>query len=208
MPVLEQFHPKPKSLLVLWKIKESIAYLVENTRLTPSEQVRLNKIGSEKRKKEFLISRLLVQQFAGPQAQIVYNADGKPSLANSDLHISISHTKNIVGILLAEQPEIALDIEHLSERVEKVAGRFLSDEELKHISQEKRTVHLYQHWCAKECLIKLLGKKDLHLTRELKIAPFHPDDPEFKGQILRGTTPREYLFHHRQFEEYLLVWCC
>ncbi|MFA8434381.1 MAG: 4'-phosphopantetheinyl transferase superfamily protein [Marinifilaceae bacterium] len=208
MPVTKQFHPGKESLLVLWKITETCEDLMQATNLKPEEQTKLNSFKSEARKKEFLVSRLLVQKFTGPEVTISHNEDGKPFLENSDWHISISHTKNIVGILLDKQPHIALDIEYLSNRVEKVAKRFLTEEELNYISPSQKIVHLYQHWCAKECLIKLLGKKDLHLTRELKILPFQPDASEFQGQIHRGNSPLNYRFHHLQFDDYLMVWCC
>ena len=206
MPICQQININKDCTLLLWNISESLDELLQKVSLSPDELNKLNSFGSTSRKLEFVGTRCLVQTHLGAEVQIRNDEHGKPHLINSDLAISISHTKSYVGILLGKNHTVALDMEYLSERVERIASRFLSEKELSNISEENRILHLYQHWCAKECLIKLYGKKDVHLIDELKIDPFHYCDISFTGEVCRADFSEKYTFHYLQFDGQLLVY--
>ena len=206
MPITEKIQINKQCKLILWKITEPLSDLLQLVNLNEEEKEKLQSFGSESRKKEYLATRILVQKALGKDACIKNNVHGKPRLINSDVSISISHTKSYVGILIGKNHELALDMEALSDRVHRIAKRFLSEQELKSISQNKKLIHLYQHWCAKECLIKLYGKKDAHLIDELKIDPFSPTDKSFTGQVCRQDFSRKYTFKHLLFDDHLLVY--
>jgi phosphopantetheinyl transferase len=61
--------------------------------------------------------------------EIDYNANGKPFLVNSKEYISISHSRNFIGILKAPF-DVGLDIEEINERITKIKNRFLNEDEL------------------------------------------------------------------------------
>lgn len=206
MPQIQHISTDKNCHLILWRITEEVEQLLTITNLSKKEREQVEGFGSSSRKKEFLVSRIMVQSLLGRDISITHNSDGKPLLQNSDYDISISHTKDMVGVILAKGFDIALDIEYFSSRIEKIYTRFLSSEEQKNICSKQRLLHLYQHWCAKECLIKLMGKKDLHLTKELIIHPFTPEQKTFSGTILRNG--KNYLFNHQETSNYILVYCC
>ncbi len=97
-------------------------------------------------------------------------------------------------------------MEYLSDRVNRIASRFLSKTELNNIDDRNKILHLYQHWCAKECLIKMYGKKDVHLIDELKIDPFSSGDSTFSGQVCRADFSETYTFQYLRFDNHLLVY--
>ncbi len=206
MPICKQIDLNKDCSLLVWKVTEPLNGLLQQVNLSEQETDKLNSFGSNSRKLEFVATRCLVQLSLGSDVRIMNDEHGKPHLINSDLAISISHTKSYVGILLGKKHSVALDMEYLSERVERIAHRFLSEKELNTIVDENRILHLYQHWCAKECLIKLYGKKDVHLIDELKIAPFSPLDITFTGEVCREDFSEKYIFQYLQFDGQLLVY--
>ncbi len=206
MPLVKHLKTAKNGNLFIWKINESVAQLLEMVNLTIKEQEVFNGFKSESRKKEFLAVRLLLQQNFDHNVLICHNQNGKPLLKNSNYHISITHTKNYAAIFLSAYGETALDMEYLSDRVEKIVSRFLSDKEQQHIVSENRILHLYQYWCTKECLIKFYGKKDIHLIKELEVYPFLPSDKTISGAVVRSDFNRKYTFHHLQIENCLLVY--
>jgi phosphopantetheinyl transferase len=206
MPLFHQININEDCTLYLWKIEEEVEDLHDMVNLPESDQDRVQGFGSISRKKEFLSTRILVQNALGKDVFITNDEHGKPFLVNSNLNISITHTKSFAGIILSYHHATALDMEYLSDRVHRITKRFLSPEELSNISKEKGVLHLYQHWCAKECLIKLYGKKDVHLTDELKIDSFSPTDESFSGSVCRKDFNHHYTFHHLQFDQFVLVY--
>ena len=206
MPIFKHISIHTDCDLYIWEINETLNELLQMVHLKDTDRQKLEKFGSESRKKEFLCTRILIQQCLGSDVQVYNDEHGKPHLISSDLKISITHTKNFVAILLSKTHVHALDMEYLSERVYRIAPRFLSKSELQNISETNKTLHLYQHWCAKECLIKLYGKKDIHLIDELKIDIFQPSDKRFTGEVCRADFSKKYTFEYLQFDEYLLVY--
>jgi phosphopantetheine--protein transferase-like protein len=206
MPLFKQLHISKDCNLFIWKIDEGLGQLKNQVQLTEKEFEKFNAFGSESRKKEYLTTRLLVQKYISAELRIENNEHGKPFLVGSELNISVTHTKDFVAIFVCKDSIPALDMEYLSDRVHRIAKRFLSESELENISDNNRTLHLYQHWCAKECLIKLYGKKNVHLIDELKIHPFSPDQEIFTGEVCRADFSETYTLHYIQFNKYLLVY--
>lgn len=206
MPICQQININKDCTLIVWKVEESLGELLQQVAFSTDELEKLNSFGSNSRKLEFVATRCLVQTSLGQDVRIKNDEHGKPHLINSNLNISISHTKSYVGIVLGNNYSVALDMEYLSERVERIASRFLSEKELNTIADKNRILHLYQHWCAKECLIKLYGKKDVHLIDELIIDPFLPSDTTFEGEVCRADFSEKYSFQYLQFENHILVY--
>lgn len=208
MPLVDHIQLNESCQMALWKITEELDELMDCVNLNEVDRTKLDSFGSLARKKEFITTRVLLQVLLGEGITIVNNEHGKPLLLNSNYDISISHSKDYVGVMIGVNHDMALDIEYLSDRVYRICNRFLSEDELSFISESDKQVHIYQHWCAKECLIKLYGKKDVLLINELKILPFKPVQAVFSGEVLRSDFSKRFNFHHRTFDSYLMVWCC
>lgn len=108
------------------------------------------------------VNVLLHEMTCREDFSIGHEASGKPfiSIGNLivDCNIGISHTKGFASIILSESHAVAVDIEYRSERVKRIADRFLRAEELKNIKgyegDQLQTI-LLLHWCAKETIFKL-----------------------------------------------------
>lgn len=88
---------------------------------------------------------------------------GKPKLEG--WHISISHTRGYAAILLSRCWNVGIDIEYSSDRVSRIASRFLRADE-----QPQNTAEQLAIWSAKETLYKLFSDDQLSF-HEMRISP-------------------------------------
>ena len=143
----------------IWKIEESSGALFSLLRNGEEYLPQLESIRTEPRRREWLASRVLLQELAGGPVRIAYRPNGAPYLPDSSLHVSISHTKGYAAVLLQDCPAAGIDIEYRSARVLKIRRRFMNPEEEAGIDKGHETEHLLLHWCAKETLFKMVGQE-------------------------------------------------
>ena len=111
---------------------------------------------SNARRMEYICERALLKDMMnGRIVNIFHNEDGKPML-NNGLNISISHTRGYIAIISSETKNVGIDIEYVSDRVEKIASRFMREDE-----SADDIMSLLIHWCAKETLYKLFSSEHL-----------------------------------------------
>lgn len=157
----------------IWKISESLEDLLLLATPDKAFLSELEKIISEKRKKEKLATRCLLLELLPDGFQLEYLLSGKPQLVEGKYHLSISHTGDFVAVALSELP-IGIDIQQWDRRVEKVKSRFVSESE--YIEPELEFPHLMIHWSAKEAMFKWLGKEEVNWTEHLFVKPFSPKE--------------------------------
>lgn len=165
---------------------------------------------SEYRQREWLSVRVLLKKTIGEEKQILYTEAGKPTLADQSYHISISHTKGYVAIALDKAQPVAIDIEHLSPRVEKIRGRFMSETEEKQLSKTRPLIHLLLHWSAKETLFKLLDENNIEFQSQLHIQAFEPvmgEWGDFTAYETRTEKKRSFVIHYLVTENYVVTKC-
>ena len=139
--------------------------IINSTYLTNNEELYLKKITNENRKQEFIQIRELRNKTIG-KLEIDYNANGKPFLVNSKEYISISHSRNFIGILKAPF-DVGLDIEEINERITKIKNRFLNEDELKLLDSSIENLTIA--WTLKEALFKLCNRNGVDFRKELLI---------------------------------------
>lgn len=163
----------------------------------------------EHRRCEWLSVRVLLQEVLGEEKEIAYLPSGKPYLYDHSWQISISHTKGYVAVIVDKKRNVAIDIEQIANRVEKVEDRFLSAEEKSHLSTTDRLIHLLLHWSAKESLFKILGEENVDFRTQLHIRPFAPT-PLGKGIFhaseSRTDSNRTFRVHYQINPEYVLTY--
>lgn len=191
----------------IWKIEESTEELY--ARLNRKEEYLpfLDRVKAEKRRAEWLASRVLLKQLLGEEVRIAYRPDGAPFLPDHPLHLSISHTNGYAAVLLQAKEAVGIDIEYRAERVKKIRSRFMSAEEEAGIDLRHETEMLLIHWCAKEALFKMIGQTDVDFQKHLHVSPF-----PYAGQGIidawetRTETQAAYRLHYHLFPEFVLVY--
>jgi phosphopantetheinyl transferase len=164
---------------------------------------------SEHRKREWLSVRVLLKELLGEEKEILYQASGKPYLADNSYRISISHTQGYVAVILNKGKEVAIDIEKISPRVEKIRTRFVNEKEEEVLSKTNEQIHLLIYWSAKESMYKILGKKNVEFKLHLHIQPFEPCIGEwssFTAYEMQTKEQNMFAINYYVHEDYVLTY--
>lgn len=204
MPVLLK-HTQP--LFGVWKIEETSEELFSMLDLQTDCLPFLQNIKTEKRRQEWLATRVLLKELSGLNLPIAYHADGAPYLPDSPYHLSISHTNGYAAVLLQEQPAAGIDIEYYSERILKIRSRFMSPEEAACVDPDNVVKHLLVYWCAKEALFKMIRQQDVDFTEHLHIEPFaYAGSGQIKASETRTGDNRSYTLGFEVRPDFVFVY--
>ena len=165
----------PGVSLGLWQMDESPEQLFDLYPYLLSYRSSLDdKYKNDGRKLEFLAIRALMYEMLrvngaskgllSHAGDFTHNGQGKPLFRG--YHVSISHTKGYAALILSKKSEVAVDIEYMSDRVERIASKFLRKDE-RADSLDAKLVH----WCAKETVFKLFSEENL-LFEDMRVKPF------------------------------------
>jgi 4'-phosphopantetheinyl transferase len=205
--LIRKEHTENGALLGIWKMDESKEELLQlfPTHLRPKANSHLNTIRSERRSIEWLATRAMLFNLLGKEQIILNRVNGSPYLADEKYRISISHTKEYAAMLLHETAAVGIDIETFSERVVKIAEKFISDKE--YIDPSHKVEHQLLHWSAKESLFKLMNEEGIDFKQHLHIEPFIP---QISGIMTASETKtaekRNFTIHYEVHPKYVLTW--
>lgn len=199
-------YKKEHPLHGVWRMDENSSQLLEMLDLKSDYQPFLERVSAEKRRQEHLASRVLLKELLDKETRVDYRPTGAPFLPNSPLHISISHTKDYVAVILDSQPT-GIDIEYRSSRVVKIRSRFMNPEEEKFIDPAHEVEHLLIHWCAKETLFKIIDQEEVDFQKHLHVIPFtYAPQGVFKVQETRTSACQEFQLAYKVTSEYVMTW--
>lgn len=206
--LIRKEHTPNNGLLGIWEITETKEELLS---LFPDELRakagnHVSRMKSERRALEWLSTRLMLQLLLNDEEIIVrHRIDGRPYIPNEPHHISISHTSKYAAILTHETQNVGIDIEIRSERIKKMASKFISESEF--VDESQKTVHQLLHWSAKETIFKLMNEAEIDFREHLHIEPFTPAE---KGVINASETKtdenRKYQLQYEVHPDYVLTW--
>jgi 4'-phosphopantetheinyl transferase len=209
MPVILQQHID-QSILGLWKITEELSKLEDLAQLSLSDAIAYSSFSSEKRKKEWLTTRVLLNKLVQKPCLIKHHDTGRPYLDSSDFNISISHTQDFVAILLHPTLTPGIDIEQSTREIGKVAPRFLSAKELEWCSREKASQNrdLMLHWCAKEAIFKMIKSGNIEFSTDIAIEINDTDleSGRIQGVFTQNNTYKQISLEFLEIDKLILVW--
>lgn len=150
---------------------------------------------NEGRQREFLSVRALLSVMTGDDTLVIaHEPSGKPTLTG--WHISISHTKGFAALILSPSQPVAVDIEQRSDRVRRIASRFIRPDEPACSIERMLTL-----WSAKETLYKLHSEDNLQYF-EMRVKQWHPQylviENMKSGQLVT--------LHHELTADYVLTY--
>ncbi len=170
MPLL-QIKSFGHSALGIWKMSETAGELLSCPGLSEQGKAELDQIASLHRRREFLAVRNLLREMTGGIPDIAHTAEGQPFMKGDHRHISITHSRSLVAILLSEFPA-GIDTEEADRKVAGIARRFLSVEEMEWTLKASRveSAQLFC-WSCKESAYKMLGIPGIDFRLNLAVAP-------------------------------------
>ena len=190
--------------IAVWHIVETLDELLS---MLPDEdavrQELQQRFRSTSRQLEWTAVRVLLYTMLGRQVPILYHENGAPYLPKDEqMDISISHTRGYAAVALTTKGVIGIDIEQISNRVQRVKSRFVRDDE----SAETITSMLL-HWSAKETAYKMLHRTNVDFLQHLSIQPF-PEQEE--GTLLlretRTDDKRTLSVNYKVFPDFVLTY--
>lgn len=183
--------------------EELLNYFAEPLREEAIDYIK--SIRSSRRSKEWLATRAMLFVLAGDDKSILNYPDGRPYLSDRSHLVSISHTRNYAALLLHNSLPIGIDIEERSERVKKIASKFISERE--YIDPTNKVLHQLLHWSAKETLFKRLNLREVDFKEHLFLHPFTLNN---KGTITatesKTSGARRFTVHYEVHNDYVITW--
>ena len=195
--------------LGLWEIVEDYETLFQTTYLNDDDIHRLNTFKNIDRKIESLSVRALLQQLTRPDARIVYfGRSRKPYIDDSSYNISVTHSHKYTAIMLSKDKQVGIDVEYMTNKIDRIAHKFINEREVVSNDPQERLKHLYIHWCAKEALYKISNKEDINFKENLCIKPFEiATQGCITGIVNNHSRNEEYNIHYIFENNYILAYC-
>ena len=134
------------------------------SKLTDIETERFFSFKNINRRREFVATRILRHQLFGFQ-HMHYDSLGAPYIPNEGF-ISVSHSKNLIGIAVNEEYKVGLDLESHRKNILDLKTKFLSENEFTQFNCDNY-IEVTKIWSAKEALYKLAGRKKILFSKEL-----------------------------------------
>ncbi len=208
MPLYHHRHLEPAGELGLWKIGEEERWFREQLLLSPAELRQLSHISGRKRV-EWMAVRHLVHVMSGRDERGAFLKDeyGKPHLEGSAWQISISHSDSMAAAIAAPRL-VGVDIQHLVEKIYRLAPRFMRPEETSSLQAAHRLEHIHVYWGAKESLYKAYGRRKLDFLENMIVTPFEfrPEGGETTGLVIKDDEKLEFRVHYEMMDNYILVY--
>jgi 4'-phosphopantetheinyl transferase len=173
MPLLKTYKNE-NNILAIWSLAESFEELSRLISLKEQDSIRLEKISSHMRKREFLTVRILLSGILDFYPEIIHNKKRRPYLSNSGYNISISHSRSLVTVILSEK-QVGIDTEENIRNISHIAPRFLSPEEILWTSSTDEPNHAWiLCWSIKESVFKMMGIENVDFRTSIQIDPIKP----------------------------------
>lgn len=191
----------------IWKIEESAEELLAQLQLKEHERSYLDTLINGKRNMHWLSTRVLLRRMMETDEYIDCRVDssGKPYLSNFPHYISLSHSYDYAAVMVSKNKAVGIDIELVKDKIERIARKFMSPEELEFIGEKDRIDHLYVCWCAKEAIYKLHGKKNVSFLEHIKLKPFeYKGSGSFEAELEIAAYPKGFRVHYEKFNGYMI----
>ena len=174
-----------KTIITLWKIEESPSYFLDYLGIDEINLPMVSNATHPMKQLEWLASRSCVKRCVETLEHtylgIEKDCHNNPHLIDIQGFVSLSHTSEYAVAVVSLEEEVGIDIERISDKLSRVAHKFLSPTE--RILAGEDLLKMCVYWCAKESLYKWYGKKNLSFKENIYIEPFEERPITLQGEI-------------------------
>ena len=188
MPFFQQLHIADTHVYT-WQLTETVVQLSAGLSLSQGEEERLTTLHSQKRQREFLAIRHLLQEAQLSTTALYYTPEGKPQLEGQ--YISITHSHNFVMIALSPRP-IGIDIERCTPRILRLAPRFTPWQAPSDMDELTQIQAYTQLWTIKEALYKIADFPSVCFYEDLQVPHFQALAPRQQALITHPEGDKAY----------------
>ena len=179
MPIFYQQEVAEKTRLAVWKIEEDEDFFLQRVPLQ-------REIRHPHKRLQHLAGRYLLQHLFPdfPLSLILIADTRKPYLADDIYHFSISHCHNYAAVIASKDQRVGIDIETITEKIQRISKKFLSDEERGLLSDnndpaEQQIDEITSYtiaWSAKEAVFKWYGLGEMDFRQHMQIQSLHEQE--------------------------------
>ena len=173
----------------------------DNEQNSEDYQIFLKRKANQLRK-QFLASRKLIA-LVDSDLRISYK-DNIPFLSDSR-NISISHSQNIVTILISEKNGIGVDIERINKKVHSIKSKFLNQKEIHYLSGDQETRKLTRAWTAKEAIYKAVRKPGIIFSENILLEEFNNEAKSGIGKFISSDQETIFKLYFYDLDDYCLT---
>ncbi len=171
--------------------------------LTDSDILSLAELHNPDRKAARATWRALARSHLGKDVAIGYDKTGAPHVEQGGIHISVSHSRNLVAVMIADRP-CGIDVEEKNRHFEQVADRYISSEE-RLLPQSDHPLFMAALWCAKECAYKYAATPGLDLLRGIRVIATDFDHHRLECRIVKDGEKDKILDLHIMYRKNCLI---
>lgn len=207
MPLLLDKIQDTNTRLAVWKVTEPDTFFLEALSLTKDELAAYEEMRPH-RQKEWLSSRFLLNKISDDKKRKAISKSelGKPYRKNCNKHISISHSKTFVAVIISDY-KVGIDIQVEEEKITRIAHKFINKGENARIPKKKKEDYYHVFWGAKESMYKAYGLKELEFLEHMHLYPFVFRKKQFqaRGWVRKNEIAQDYnLFAEKISGTYLV----
>ncbi len=201
MPIIKDFETIENCRVAVWEINEGLDWFQNHVFVTEDELIDFQNISHPVKQLEWFAGRAALQHLVQPLVYdgLIKDQYGKPHLRSHEAHISISHTTKYVVVAFHNHKPIGIDLERVSEKIERIKHKFLNPNEM--VAAKYDLVKLTTFWCAKEALYKLHGTKQLSFKDNISVE-LELTDEVFKGHIRHNFRQRVYQLYRFWIDDF------
>lgn len=197
-----------KTIITLWKIEEPPSYFLEYLGIKSVDLSERSNATHPVKQLEWLASRscvkYTVEQLENTYCGIEKDHHNNPYLTDIQGFVSLSHTNEYAVAVVSLEEEVGIDIERISDKLSRVAHKFLSPTERTFAGDDLFKMCVY--WCAKESLYKWYGKKNLSFKENIYIEPFEEKPIILQGEIfVDGVLKTEHQLAVFYVEDFIIT---
>ncbi len=205
MPLYKTITVDESTKVLIWKIEETLDWLVDDIQLTDHCQKRVDGMKSEIHQRGFMSIRHLFAQMGYTDHDLYYDENGKPHLKDGKC-ISITHSFNFTAIIISKD-EVGIDIEKQRDKILKIAEKFTPLKEYHTLANEDALIRkLTIVWGAKESIYKLYSQSGLGFLQHINVADFDFDDKKTTGKVYFKGKNSNYNLEFLEFEGFTCVY--
>ena len=202
MPLLNDLVPNKSLICKSWKIEDSEEIMDPNNELNSEDYQIFLKRKANHLKRQFLASRKLIE-LINPKLKISYK-DDIPTLSDKR-NISISHSDEIVTIIISKEDGIGVDVEKIKDKVHSIAPKFLNPNEIGFLGKSPSTRQLIRAWTAKEAIYKALRKPGISFSENIILDEFNDKAQSANAKFISSDQETTFKLYFYDLDDYCLT---
>jgi phosphopantetheinyl transferase len=204
MPLVYQQNINVSTKLGVWHITEDEKFFLDKVSLQ-------KEITHPHKRLQHLAGRyLLLELFPDFPIELIKIAfTNKPFLEDEAYHFSISHCGDYAAVIVSKKHRVGIDIEHFTDKVEKIKHKFLSVEELLLIDVNQQQLFLTISWSIKEALYKWYSLGEIDFKKHLIVQAIDIKNNKGTAQCIFSKNIEQHLVVNcLVFHKNCISWVC